>query len=274
MDKCILRNAEYLKSRKDQKIMEERILFIKLDPKTEADIICWMNSLSPRTVNKTVNEIVVAESRGLIARIPNEFSFTNQVEPLRCRLIFRSRAALNLLTKISKGEYKSTLVAIIRRHIEKSKGMPPTAYKIHKRYLSAVTNQFVNMINAKKQETKGVPNRYEKLSKFFELAFTNFSNVILECYKSVDRLHGNFNLYHLNCEDIINNAFVQVFGVIAKPADESVDENPVAVPEEDMCNLSDENQGDSLYKILEYGLPDEEFEKIKEKLKESKNNEQ
>ena len=85
--------------------------------------------------------------------------------------------------------------------------------------------------------------------------------------------YGNYNLYHLNCEDIINKAFVQVFGVIAKPADESVDENPVAVPEENMCNLADENQEDSLYKILEYGLPDEEFEIIKDKLKERKNNE-
>lgn len=251
-------------------MMEERILFIKLNPKTEADVICWMNSLSHRTVNKTVNEIVVTESRGLIARIPNEFSFTNQVEPLRCRLIFRSRAALNLLTKIPKGEYKSTLVAIIRRHIEKSKDMPPTAYKIHKRYLCAVTNQFVNMINAKKQETKGMPNRYDRLNKFVELAFTNFSNAVLECYEFVDTLHGNYNLYHLNCEDIINNAFVQVFGEIAN---KSMNENLVVAPKEDTPISADKNQDDIIYIICKYGLPDEEFEEIKEKIKESKNNE-
>ena len=90
--------------------MEERILFIKLDPRTEADDICWMNSLPSRTVNKTVNQIVIAESRSKIARIPNQFSYTNQVETLRCRLIFRSKAALSFLTKMPKGEYKSTLV--------------------------------------------------------------------------------------------------------------------------------------------------------------------
>ena len=254
--------------------MEERILFIKLDPKTEADIICWMNSLPPRTVNKTVNQIVIAESRGLIARIPNEFSFTNQVESLRCRLIFRSRAALNFLTKIPKGEYKSTLVSIIRRQIEKSKCMPPTPFKIHKRYFSEVTDQFVNMINAKKQETKGVPNRYDKLNEFYELAFADFSNAIFDCYKSVDRNHGNYNLYHLDCEDIINKVFVQVFGEIAKPENESMNENSVAAPEEPEPNFADENQEDRIYKILKYGLPDEEFERIKEKLKERKNNEQ
>ena len=210
--------------------MEERILFIKLDPKTEIDIICWMNSLPLRTINKTVNQIVIAESRGLIARIPNEFSFTNQVEPLRCRLIFRSRAALNLLTKIPKGEYKSTLVAIIRRHIEKSKALPPASFFIHRRYLSMAADRFLSIIKDKKLETKGVPNRYDKLNEFYELAFANFSDGVFNCYKSVDRNLGNYNLYHLDCEDIINKAFVQVFGEIAKPVNESVNEKPVASP--------------------------------------------
>lgn len=40
--------------------MNERILFINFDPKTEDDVIRWMKSLPPRTVNKTVYEIVVA----------------------------------------------------------------------------------------------------------------------------------------------------------------------------------------------------------------------
>ena len=250
--------------------MEERILFIKLDPKTEADVICWMNSLPLRTINKTVNQIIVAESRSKIARIPNQFSYTNQVEPLRCRLIFRSKAALNFLTKIPKGEYKATLVKIIRRHIEKSKALPPASFLIHRRYLSITTNRFVAIIKDKKLETKGVPNRYDKLNEFYELAFTNFSTAVFDCYKSVNRNHGNYNLYHLDCEDIINKAFVQVFGEIVKSVNESVNENFVASPEETTPNSPDENQEDRIYKILEYGLPDEEFEKIKEKLKERK----
>lgn len=222
--------------------MDERILFIKLDPETEADIICWMNSLPPRTANKTVNEIVVAESRGQTARIPYKFSYTNEVEPLRCRLIFRSKAALNFSAKIPKGKYKSTLVEIIRRHIHKNKGLPPTPLDIHRRYLSVVTDRFVNMIKAKKQETKGVPNRYYKLNEFYELAFTNFSNAILECYKLVDRLHGDFNLYHLDCEDFINNAFVQVFGEMTKPINQTVNEKPVAASTEVTPNYADENE--------------------------------
>lgn len=72
--------------------MNERILFIKLDPETDGDIIRWMKSLPPRTVNKTVNKIVVAESREQTARIPYKISYTKTAEPLRCRLIFRSKA--------------------------------------------------------------------------------------------------------------------------------------------------------------------------------------
>ena len=254
--------------------MEERILFIKLEPKTEADVICWMNSLPPRTVNKTVNQIVIAESRNKIARIPNEFSYTNQVEPLRCRLIFKSKAALSFLTKIPKGEYKATLVKIIRCHIEKSKSLPPAPFLIHRRYLYMATDRFVSIIKDKKLETKGVPNRYDKLTEFYELAFADFSNAVFDCYKSVNRNHGNYNLYHLDCEDIINKVFVQIFGEIVKPKNEFMNENPVATPEVTTPNVADENQEDRIYKILKYGLPDEEFEKIEEKLKERKNNEQ
>ena len=251
-------------------MMEKRILFIKLNPKTEADIICWMNSLPTRTINKTVNQIVIAESRNKIARIPNEFSYTNQVEPLRCRLIFRSKATLSFLTKIPKGEYKSTLVKIIRRHIEKSKALPPAPFLIHRRYLSITTDRFVAIIKDKKLETKGVPNRYDKLNEFYELAYINFSNAVFDCYKSVNRNHGNYNLYHIDCEDIINKAFVQVFGGIAN---ESMNENLVAESGKSSTNSLDENQQDRIYIICKYGLPDEEFETIIEKIKESKNNE-
>ena len=238
--------------------MEERILFIKLDPITEIDVICWMRSLPSRTINKTVNQIVIAESRNKIARIPNEFSYTNQVEPLRCRLIFKNKAALSFLTKIPKGEYKATLVKIIRRHIEKSKALPPATFLIHRRQLCTATDRFVAIIKDKKLLTKGVPNRYDKLNEFYELAFANFSTAVFDCYKSVNRNHGNYNLYHLDCEDIINKVFVQIFGEIVKSVNESMNEN----------------QEDRIYKILKYGLPDEEFERIKEKLKERKNNEQ
>lgn len=175
--------------------MENRILFIKLDPETEDDIIRWMKSLPPRTVNKTVNEIVVAESKGQTARISSKISYRKEVEPLRCRLIFRSKAALNFLSKIPKGEYKATLVKIIRRHIERNENLPPAPFEVNIKYFSLAIDRFVKVIKNKKWETKGVPNRFDKLNAFYEIAFKDFSNSVLECYKSVDKNHGDYNLY-------------------------------------------------------------------------------
>ena len=205
--------------------MNERILFIKLDPKTEDDIIRWMKSLPPRTVNKTVNEIVVAESRDQTTRIPYKISYTKEVEPLRCRLIFRSKAALNFLAKIPKGEYKATLVKIIRRHIEKNKCLPPAPFEINIKYFSMAIDRFVKGIKNKRWVSKGIPNRFNKLNAFSELAFKDFSNAVLECYKSVDRSHGDYNLYYLDTEYIVNKAFTSVFGEITAPANKSVNEN-------------------------------------------------
>ena len=223
--------------------MDERILFIKLDPKTEDDIIRWMKSLPPRTVNKTVNEIVFAESRGQIARIPYKISYTKEVEPLRCRLIFKSKAAINFLSKIPKGEYKATLVKIIRRHIQVNKTLPPAPFEINVKYLSMEIDRFIKAIKSKRWESKGVPHRFYKLNAFYELAFKDLSNAVLNCYKSADRNHGDYNLYHLNTEDIVNKAFTSVFGEITDPGNKSVNEN----------------QEDVLLKILEYGIPNEEL---------------
>lgn len=205
--------------------MDERFLFVKLDPETEDDIIRWMKSLPTRTVNKTVNEIVVAESRGLIARIPYKISYTNELEPLRCRIIFRSKAALNFLAKIPKGEYKATLVKILRRHIQVNKTLPPPPFEINIKYLSVAIDRFIKAIKTKRWESKGVPNRFDKLNSFYELAFKDFSTAVLECYKSADRSHGDYNLYHLDTEDIVNKAFSSVFGEITISMNKSEDEN-------------------------------------------------
>ena len=204
--------------------MDERILFIKLEPKTEADVIRWIKSLPPRTVNKTLNEIVAAESRGQIARIPYKISYTKEVEPLRCRLIFKSKAALNFLAKIPKGEYKTTLVKILRKHIQVSKTLPPAPFEINIKYFYMAVDRFIKAIKNKRWESKGVPHRFDKLNRFYQLAFKDFSNAVFNCYKSVDRNHGDYNLYRLDTEDIVNKAFAFVFGEITATVNKTVEE--------------------------------------------------
>ncbi len=198
----------------------ERILFIKLDPKTEADIICWMNSLPPRTINKTVNEIVIAEIGGQIARVPYEFLYTNEVDPLRCRLIFRSSSALDFLAKIPKGEYKSTLVKTIRRHIQNNKELQPDLFTINREYLYIVAKNFIKEVEKKKFDSKGIPDRTNKLIKFYTKAFNVFFHLSYFGYKSVDENMGDYKLYHLNYRVIVNKTFSEIFEELPKSADE------------------------------------------------------
>ena len=154
--------------------MNERILFIKLDPETEDDIIRWMKSLPTRTVNKTVNEIVVAESRGQTARIPYKISYTKEVEPRRCRLIFKNNAAINFLSKIPNGEYKSTLVKIIRRHIERNENLPPAPFEVNIKYFSMAVDCFVKTIKSKRWEAR--------VSQIDSISLTHFMNSHLKIF--------------------------------------------------------------------------------------------
>lgn len=199
----------------------EIILFIKLDPKNEADVICWMNSLPPRTINKTVNEIVVAETSGQIARVPYEFSYTNEVEPLRCRLIFRNRTALDFLAKIPKGEYKSALVKTIRRHIQTNKELKLDLFTINRDYLYVVAKKFIKEIEKKKLDSKGVPDRTNKLIQFYTKAFNIFFHLSYFGYKSVDENMGDYKLYNLNYRAIVNKTFSEIFGELPKSANEN-----------------------------------------------------
>ena len=108
--------------------------------------------------------------------------------------------------------------------MEKNKCLPPVTFEINIKYLFMAIDRFVKAIKSKRWESKGVPNRFDKLNSFYELAFKDFSNAVLECYKSVDGNQGDYNLYHLDTEDIVNKAFASVFREITVPANKSVEE--------------------------------------------------
>lgn len=226
----------------------ERVIHIELGA-SAADVICWMQSLPPRTVNSSVNEILSAESNGKIARIPYEFSYTSEAEPLSCRLVIRDGAALDFAAKIPKGQLKSTIVKIVRKHIRKNREMPPNPIGIRSDLLLEVLKNFMTKMKEKESEYAGVPNKYRKLCEANDMAYRMLLNEILVSYKAVDENQGDYNLQHLNYEGIINDSFDSAFGVIEK--------------QEDL---------DTLLLLLEFGLPDEEYNEIIEKLKERNEN--
>ena len=90
----------------------------------------------------------------------------------------------------------------------------------------------------------------------------------------MDRNQGDYNLYRLNAEVIVNKAFASVFGEITAIANKSVYENLIKEFDNVAPNSADKNQEDVLLKILEYGIPDEELAIIYEKLNEVKSDEE
>lgn len=207
---------------------QNKILHIELGAEA-ADVIGWMRSLPSRTINHTVNEILSSESRGKIRKIPHEFSPAKEDEHLSCRLVIRDRAALNFVAKIPKGEIKSTLVKIIRKHIRKNKELPPASIGIHGGILIDILRNFVTKMEAKEAEYAGVPNKYSKLCEANDKAYRALRDEILACYKSVDENQGDANLRNLDCDRIIREAFESVFRIIEMPvaavATSSRDEN-------------------------------------------------
>ena len=207
---------------------QNKILHIELGAEA-ADVIGWMRSLPSRTINHTVNEILSSESRGKIRKIPHEFSYAKEDEHLSCGLVIRDRAALNFVAKIPKGEIKSTLVKIIRKHIRKNKELPSAPIGIHGGIMIDVLRNFVTKMVAKEVEYAGVPNKYSKLCEANDRAYHALRDEILACYKSVDENQGDANLRNLDCGRIIQTAFNSVFGTIEAPmatvATSSRDEN-------------------------------------------------
>lgn len=226
----------------------ERVIHIELGA-SAADVICWMRSLPTRTINLSVNEILSAESKGKIAQIPCKFSYTSKAEPLSCQLVIRGETALDLAAKIPKGQLKSTIVKIIRKHIRKNKEIPPSPVGIRSDLLLEVLKNFMTKMEEKESEYAGVPNKYRKLCEANDMAYRALLNGILVSYKAVDENQGDYNLRHLDYERIISDSFDSAFGVIEK--------------HEDL---------DKLLLLLEFGLPDEEYKEIIEKLKERNKN--
>ncbi len=221
--------------------MKNKVLHIELR-QSEADIICWMHSLEKRTFNHFVNEILSAESKGRLARLSCEFSSTNEVNLLSCQIVIRDKAALDYVAKIPKGEIKTTLIKVIRKHIAKNRELPTPIFYFDGEALLNAVNNFVNQIRIMDECYSNMYDKHRILKLCEMKAYDSFVDEIWKCYRNVDEIKGNQNLRDLNIEKIIKEAFM-------------------SVPEfEEYCNLR-------ISAIVEYGIPDEEIEAILRKLK-------
>lgn len=179
--------------------MDERILHIVFH-KSEADIICWMRSLPPGSINSTVNKILTAESKGMLANIPYKFSLTSDVEKANCRFVIRNKAALNLVAKIPRGKMKQTLVKVIRNHIRKNSELAPPSVLLRGDWIVRLLDSFEKKANSKEVTYAGMPDKYRFLSESYRLACELLFREILKCFdKRSER--------KVNISGIINAAY-------------------------------------------------------------------
>ncbi len=218
-----------------------KVLHIDLG-ETESDIICWMRSLEKRTFNHFVNEILSAESNRRIATVPCEFSSTNEVNLLSCQIVIRDKSALDYVAKIPKGEIKTTLIKVIRKHITKNRELPTPIFYFDGEVLLNTVSDFVTKLRTIEANCVDIYDKHRVLKICDMKAYNSFVDEIWRCYKNTDEIKGNQNLRDLNIEKIIKKAFM-------------------SVPEfEEYCNLR-------ISAIVEYGIPDEEIEAILRKFK-------
>ncbi len=91
----------------------------------DADLRGWKASLPHRTLNKTVNEILLAESKGEIAVIPFDFSSIENSKPLSCVIRIADKKVAHFVSTLPKGLVMENIKNIIRKHIRKNKETPP-----------------------------------------------------------------------------------------------------------------------------------------------------
>ena len=220
---------------------KEKIIHLELGA-AHSDIVAWMRSLPKRTLNKTVNEILSAESCGKIARIPWEFSSAKEEQPLSCRFVIRDRDALKLTAKIPRGEIKPTIVKIIRKHIRKNREMPPKPIGIRRDLLLDVLRGFRTKIEEKETAYAGVPNKYSKLCACYEKAHDALFQAILDCANSEDENQCDLQMRQIDYTAIVDAAFDEVFGSDTKSADENRPVIEAKIPEPEMKPSFDPNK--------------------------------
>ena len=213
--------------------MQKNIHLI-LKPK-DADLHGWKASLPHRTLNKTVNEILLAETKGKIASLPFEFSSIENAAPLSCVIRIADENTARFVEALPKGDKSEAIKKIIRKHIRKNKELPSREVGIPAELLATKLEALKDLLIEKSNACTGEHDKNRRLKvvyeKVFEIAFIK----ILDCYRLADEESGDALLQSLNIEKPVNLEFAMVF--------------------------------DKMFKLLQLGIPDEEFESLMNHIK-------
>lgn len=196
----------------------------------DADLRGWKTSLPRRTLNKTVNEILLAESKGEIAVIPFDFSSIENNNPLSCVIRVTDEKVARFVSNLPKGAVMESVKKIIRKHICKNKEMPPNEVGIPAELLATKIEDLKEVLIKNANCYAGEHDKNRRLKAVYSKAVDTIFNNILDCYRCDDGEKGDSVLENLEIEKLVDIEFLLMF--------------------------------DEIFKLLQFGIPDEEFENI------------
>lgn len=202
----------------------------------DADLRGWMVALPHRAINKTVNEILLAESKGEIAAIPFEFSSIESNTPLSCVIRVTDEKVARFVGTLPKGAVMESVKKIIRKHIRKNKEMPPNEVGIPAELLATKIEDLKEVLIKNANFYAGEHDKNRRLKAVYSKAVDMIFNNILYCYRCDDEEKGDSVLQNVEIEKLVDIEFLLMF--------------------------------DEIFKLLQIGIPDEEFETILTQMKE------
>ena len=177
----------------------------------DTDLIGWKNSLPPRSFTETVNNILVSESIGQIARIPYEFSSSEVAVKVKTGFCVADENVFKLLNGINKGDRTDAIKEIIRKHIKHNCEHPPELVSVD--LLHSIVVDFKTEMEANEADYVGVADKYRKLRDTYDSGTRELFKAILACYKSGNEKIGDQKMKSLDVDQIVNQAFKRNFGM-------------------------------------------------------------
>lgn len=102
-------------------MVNKKSIHFVLSKSKDADLLAWKNSLDDGSFNRTVNEILIAESEKKIANIPCGSKKVENPQTINSRLVVYDRYAIDLIESFGTKEVTSSIKKIIRKHLTKNR---------------------------------------------------------------------------------------------------------------------------------------------------------
>ena len=186
---------------------KEKVIHFILSPE-DGDLIGWLRSLPKRSFNKTVNQILVSESRGEIALLPCTFSSAEVTKEVQCRIVLRDEKAEKLASSMPYGEVTGRLKEILRRHIKANQTKPK---EVDVRRLVRLFQNFRTKMWELEAEVPEGPDWDRLLCEFYEQALQRLFSSVSSCYQTGDQISGDARLAKLQDENFPEEIFEKIF---------------------------------------------------------------